>query len=121
MRQLTISQTRSGVDRSEFLVTEDFHPAFRATGGLLSREHGLELTPIGRDGPAFRLRYDPGANLRRALTPRRKTWSIRRGGETLGTLYQSFRLLRPNPVHLDWQGRHLTAEHVSLGARAPSW
>ena len=115
MRQLTISQTRSGVDRSEFLVTEDFHPAFRATGGLLSREHGLELTPIGRDGPAFRLRYDPGANLRRALTPQRKTWAIRRGDQTLGALYQSFRLLRPNAVHLDWQGRRLTAEHVSLG------
>lgn len=115
MRQLTISQTRSGVDRSEFLVTEQFQPAFRATGGLLSREHGLELAPVGRDGPAFRLRYDPGANLRRALAPRCKTWSIRRGGETLGTLYQSFRLLRPNAVHLDWQGRHLIAEHVSLG------
>ena len=115
MRQLTISQTRSGVDRSEFLVTEDFHPAFRATGGLLSREHGLELTPIGRDGPTFRLRYDPGANLRRALTPQRKTWAIRRGDQTLGALYQSFRLLRPNAVHLDWQGRRLTAEHVSLG------
>ena len=70
MRQLTISRTRSGVDRSEFLVTEQFQPAFRATGGLLSREHGLELAPVGRDGPAFRLRYDPGANLRRALAPR---------------------------------------------------
>ena len=79
MRQLTISQTKAGVDRSEFLVTEDFHPAFRATGGLFSREHGLELIPIGRDEPAFRLRYDPGANLCRALTPRRKTWAIRRG------------------------------------------
>ena len=115
MRQLTISQTRSGVDRSEFLVTEQFQPAFRATGGLLSREHGLELAPVGRDGPAFRLRYDPGANLRRALTPQRKTWAIRRGDQTLGALYQSFRLLRPNAVHLDWQGRRLTAEHVSLG------
>ena len=115
MRQLTISQTRSGADRSEFLVTEDFHPAFRATGGLFSREHGLELIPIGRDEPAFRLRYDPGANLRRALTLRRKTWAIRRGDQALGTLYQSFRLLRPNAVHLDWQGRRLTAEHVSLG------
>lgn len=117
MRRLTISQTRAGLDGSEFLITEDFHPAFRASGGLLSREHGLELAPIGRDGPAFQLRYDPGANLRRALTPRRKTWSIRRDDQTLGALYQSFRLLRPNAVHLDWQGRHLTAEHVSLGAQ----
>ena len=121
MRRLTISQTRAWLDGSEFLITEDFHPAFRASGGLLSREHGLELAPMGRHAPAFQLRYDPGANLRRALTLRRRAWSIRRGGAALGTLYQSFRLLRPNPVHLDWQGRHLTAEHVSLGARAPSW